>query len=148
MEEILYFNRGGESFLSREEELALERYLYAQYPGKRGSKVQKRFVEDGIRFLNLLIEKMWFWSKKGEAFATRRKAFPKGIPFSKKEEVLLQNEFGLSNVRKLKKFMIEHGILVPQKSIWGTDYSYKRDRKYCKHYEITLEKCFHGVDIN
>lgn len=142
MERILYFARGGEDFLKDYEEKALVEYIKKHYSGKKGSKNEERFIQDTLRVVNLIIEKIWYWNNSSGSRALQRRVFPKGVPFSQKESLLMQEQFGIKNIKKIKLFLIEHGILVPQKSVWGTDYSYKKSQKFCKHYEINVEKVF------
>lgn len=113
----------------------LHRWIYVHvkknYPGKKGGKTQEKFFKACLRFTGFLIYRYHVARKSGKL------EFSDTVMFARTEEPLAAKQ-GIQNPRKVRRFLMEQGILVPRKDEQGRDYSHRSADPYARRYRVKI----------
>lgn len=100
------------------------------YTGKKGGKTQERFYESCVRFIGFLI---WRYHRSSD----QQGRYQDAVMFARSEEGTMV-DLGIQNPRRVRLFLMNHGILEPVIDEMGRDYSYRLENKRARRYRVKI----------
>lgn len=106
------------------------------YQGKYGGKVKQKFYESCVRFIGFLL---WRHSKTVEAGVTDEMD---AVIFPRREQESL-SQYGISNPKRVRKWLVDRGILVPKEYDGGVTWFHlsgpDAGESFCKRYQVCVK---------
>lgn len=112
------------------------RSYLAQFCSFKYAKSQDRFLNGCLDMIAHLLSKREYRTEHRYHYRFKiAKPLEIGVPFGQEEANAFAKAAGVPNIRRIKKFLIEHGVLVPVKNALGREYNFY-GVKHTKHFRV------------